>query len=833
MNWLAVSYLLCSTFYTVFGTVALYKKDKNGAHWVFGFICLTLALWSMLLLLMSVAETAAMAALYRRLMIICWTLFFTELLYFVLFLSRLKFFYDSVWKNVRFLLPGLFCFLYYFFTPIEPEYMIRIGTGWAFANPVNRGIFWDSFFSIYYGLYCVLTLSVVLYWHFTTTHQREKRQSKIVFQAIFITLILGSFTDILLPAIGISELPPMTPVLCLICVAGMNFALTAYQKTTITPEGIVMDVFMMMSEGLIITDSEGRIVTMNLGAENILRFKSDELKGKRIYELFRDPVAIKSRTREDLKSTAVEMLNRQSQPVHVLLSCHSQYDDFGNRLGTVFTFQDINELKHTEAELSQSNRGLEVQVKKRTLELEKMNELLMHEISEKNKQEEKINRIIYQDNLTKLNNRRFFYEYLDQEIPYAERYSRSFSILFIDLDGFKLINDSLGHEMGDQLLIKVAHRLKQALRESDVICRAGGDEFLILLHNTYAENYVRQSCRKILSLLQEPIPMMNYNLRISASIGIAIYPTDGLTSEALIKNADVAMYEAKDRGKNRYVFYEEGLLEDIQENMSLTNDLYAAIENEEFELFYQPQVSATTHEITGFESLIRWQHPEHGYISPVKFIPLAERTGLIVPIGEWVIRTAMKQLKSFEKKSKRNLTMGVNLSFIQLKDENFVEHVKQAISDYGINPAHLEFEITETFMMEDPLSIVDQLNQLKNLGVNISIDDFGTEYSSLNHLKQLPLDRIKIPMNFVEGIGINEKDEAIIASIIVLAVKLGCTIVAEGVEREEQLDFLWKNSCQDVQGYYFYQPMKAQKIEHEFFSGRKPAPEPPAMASKF
>lgn len=813
MNWFAFIYLLCCAFYFTTSIITLYPPKKDKTNWIFGIVCLNFSLWSMLLFLMSMAETPEMAALYRRLMIICWSTIVTELFYFVIFSSKCRVFYDKIWKNLLLITPGIFCFIYYFFTPVESTNMISIQSGWAFNRPEGRGIFWDYYFTVYYVTFIVLSMIVTIYWYRTTTFERERRQSRLIFLSYLSILILGSLFDTLLPMIGISSFPPVTVILAIIFVVGLNFAVTRYRMMSMMSENSIMEVLMMMSAGLIIIDSQEKILVVNAGAENILGYRESDLVNMKIDDYFSDDSDCISQTRVKLENSTMTMMGNGSSLVHVLMSSHTRFDQFSNKIGTLLAFQDINELKKAEDALTSTNHNLEDKIKLLTRELEKMNEQLKYEIKKNTKRQEKIKKMIYEDSLTKLYNRRFFYEHLKKHISYNIRYNKGFSVLFIDLDGFKLINDSLGHDMGDELLIRVAKKLKLCLKESDVISRAGGDEFLILLHNTFIKEDINVSCKKILSLLEEPITVRTYNLHISASIGISSFPKDGSTSATLIKNADIAMYEAKDQGKGRFVFYEENLKEDIDENMNLTNDLYAAIENNEFELFYQPQVNAMTHEIKGFEALIRWKHPKWGRISPLKFIPLAETTGLIIPIGEWVIQTAVKQQKEWEKLNGRSLRMGVNVSTKQLKGLDFVDRVKKAINNFDINPANLELEITETIFMEDSETILGQLNRLKNIGATIAIDDFGTEYSSLSYLKKLPINRIKIPKTFVDGIGINEKDEVIIVSIIVLAIKLGCTTIAEGVEHINQLHFLQVNGCDEIQGYYFYQPMNAEKIE--------------------
>lgn len=818
MNWFAAIYFSCFSYYFMTGIVTLVRPKKNGANWVFGIICLNLALWSVFLFLMFITNEPETAALYRQLLSICWSILFTGLLYFVLFLSRRQVFYNRIWKNMLLLAPGLFCFVFYFLTPIEATFMTYLDPGWAYGVPVDRGFVWDHYFIIYYVSYTLMALVVAAYWNRTTPYVRERRQSAIIFLSFLSTLILAATADTVLPLLGISVIPPLTSVFSLACIIGLNFAITRYRMMSITPESIMMEVFMMMSEGLIITDGQNRIVTMNAGSETILGYQAAELIDHPISELFAQDSGFDCLSDAELKSSAIELTGKDQRLVPVLISCHTHYDQFFNRIGTVFTFQDINELKQAEAALALSNSALEEKVLKRTEELAQINFQLKNEIAENVKNEAKISKMIYEDALTKLYNRRFFYEYLEQHLTYAMRYNKGFAVLFIDLDGFKMINDSLGHDMGDALLIRVAQILKEALRESDVLSRAGGDEFLILLHGSYRSDAVIEACEKILQRLQVPITMASYNLHISASIGIACFPQNGYSSETLIKNADIAMYEAKEQGKGRYVFYVDSLKEDIDENMNLTNDLYSAIENKEFELVYQPQVNATTHQIKGFEALIRWHHPDRGLLSPAKFIPLAEQTGLIIPIGEWVIRTAMEQQKKWQERIGKPLRIAVNLSTKQLKMADFVACVERAMSDFEINPAYFEVEITESIFMDDTTLMLDQLRRIKSMGMAIAIDDFGTEYSSLSYLKKLPMDRIKIPKTFIDGIGNNAKDEAIIVSTIVLGIKLGCSTIAEGVENQRQLHFLKQHGCEEIQGYYFYQPMQAPKIEHELLN---------------
>ena len=340
-----------------------------------------------------------------------------------------------------------------------------------------------------------------------------------------------------------------------------------------------------------------------------------------------------------------------------------------------------------------------------------------------------------------------------------------------------------------------------------------GDEFLILIKNIENENYIREISEKILNIFKKPFIIDNNDLFMTTSIGGAIYPVDGQDVETLIKNADIAMYKAKEKGKNKFelctAIFKDGLVKE----MKLTNSLYKAIERNEFELYYQPQVSIISGEIIGLEALIRWNNAELGMVNPVDFIYIAEKTGLILPIGEWVMKTACSQNKEWQDAGILNVPIAVNLSVNQFQNKRIIEDIINILKETGLNPNDLELEITENIIMKETEYIIESLKQLKELGVKIAIDDFGTEYSSLNYIKQLPVDKIKIDMSFVRGININHKDEAIIKVIIALAKNLGLKVIAEGVETKEQLDFLREQMCDEIQGYYYYKPMPANQIE--------------------
>lgn len=429
------------------------------------------------------------------------------------------------------------------------------------------------------------------------------------------------------------------------------------------------------------------------------------------------------------------------------------------------------------------------------------------------KSERKIEYMAYYDALTDLPNR-FLFEYrANQAIKYAKRTDSLFSIMFIDLDNFKTVNDTLGHDGGDQLLEEIASQLKRRVRGIDTVGRFGGDEFLVLVKDIENKDELKQIADHLMTAFTKPFNISGEEFFVTGSAGIAMYPLDGENPETLIKNADTAMYAAKDKGKNQYAFCTSDMKEKVDKNIKITNDLYYALEREELMVYYQPQLDIDNTEITGLEALLRWNHPELGMIPPSIFIPIAEESGLINSIGEWVLREACIQNKSWQNMGLAHLKMAVNLSGIQLINANIVDQVARILTETELDPEYLELEITESIAINETDLVVNVLEELKTLGVSLAIDDFGTEYSSLSRLKLLPIDRIKIDMAFIHAIETSDKDKAITVVIINLAKSLGLNVLAEGVETAPQLEFLNQKMCDHAQGYYYYKPMSAKEIE--------------------
>lgn len=424
----------------------------------------------------------------------------------------------------------------------------------------------------------------------------------------------------------------------------------------------------------------------------------------------------------------------------------------------------------------------------------------------------KMEQLAYFDTLTGLSNRAYFRMQLRKSMALASRGHYSFALFYFDLDEFKRINDTLGHDAGDQLLLEVANRLKHRLRTEDTIARLGGDEFAVLLSGIDTREKATDVAITIQETLSNPIKLINNEVIISASIGITLAPDDSSEEEQLLKHADLAMYEAKAKGRNTYHFYDPNLNAAAKERMIIENELRVALKDKQFELHYQPQIDCRNSEIVGYEALIRWLHPKKGMISPVKFIPVAESTGIIVELGEWVLWEACRFAKRLEDQGVVN-NVAINLSARQFKDTNLVLLLSKILDKTKVSPKNIHLELTESMLMGDIEAAIGQLHELKALGLALSIDDFGTGFSSLSYLKRFPVDILKIDRSFVKDIPQDTSDMAITAAIIAMAKKLKLDLVAEGVETKEQIKFLEDNNCYIVQGYYFSPPLSEANLE--------------------
>ncbi|PSL40747.1 PAS domain S-box-containing protein/diguanylate cyclase (GGDEF)-like protein [Planomicrobium soli] len=435
---------------------------------------------------------------------------------------------------------------------------------------------------------------------------------------------------------------------------------------------------------------------------------------------------------------------------------------------------------------------------------------IIRDVTERKQSEEKINSLVYLDPLTGLPNRRLFHERLDQALNEAAEKENIFSLLYLDLDHFKLINDTFGHSIGDQLLVEATERLQRHATQEDLIARLGGDEFILLLPHA-GRKKAANLARGLLKSFEEPFHFNGEEMFVSLSIGISRYPEDGKDQETLIKNADLALYRTKDIGRNGFHFHTSEMNEIVIRKSKLASSLRTGLENGEFVILYQPQIDLKTEKIIGVEALVRWNHPKLGTISPAEFIPLAEETGSIIPIGEYVLRKACQQSKAWQDAGLPPFRVAINISARQFTQTNLAETVKSALEESGLSPQYLELELTESIIQGSKSSIAT-MQELKKMGIHLSIDDFGTGYSSLSYLKLFPIDSLKIDQYFTRNIQVDSKDAALVDTIIRMGHNLNLNVIAEGVETAEQLDFLKSRLCDQAQGYYFNKPLPAEEI---------------------
>jgi diguanylate cyclase (GGDEF)-like protein/PAS domain S-box-containing protein len=541
-----------------------------------------------------------------------------------------------------------------------------------------------------------------------------------------------------------------------------------------------------IGDAVLCTDIAGNVTYLNIVAETMTGWSRKEASGRPLTDVFQIIDGVTREPTENPMAMAIAQNKTVGLPANCVLmrrdghesaiedSAAPIHDRDGHCTGAVIVFHDVSAARSMSLQMTHSAQH---------------------------------------DFLTGLPNRTLLNERVSHAIALASRHEKRVAVLFLDLDGFKHINDSLGHPVGDQLLQSVAKRLVNCVRGTDTVSRQGGDEFVVLLSEITQSDDAASSARRMLQAVAEAHSINQHDLHVTASIGVSIYPDDGPDAETLVKNADTAMYQAKDNGRQGFRFFKPAMNVRAVERQSIEASLRRALERQEFSLHYQPKINLKTGQITGAEALLRWMHPSRGPVAPGQFIPVAEDCGLILPIGNWVLREACRQARLWEDAGLTLGTMSVNISAMEFRGENFLENVTSALSDTGLNPKSLELELTESVLMKRAESAIAVLQALRAIGVRLAVDDFGTGYSSLSYLSRFPVDALKIDQSFVRQITSSPPKSAIITTIISMGQSLNLRVVAEGVETHQEMVYLLAHQCDEAQGYYFSRP-----VPHEQFA---------------
>lgn len=685
------------------------------------------------------------------------------------------------------------------------------------SNLIVHGLVFNDFVfymnSAYYILISLFILALTIKLYFNSAKKRDKQSSILLVLSIFTYLVYVFVTDISIPKIsGVYSLNSNF-ILSILPISCIYYAIKNLDLLGINTSDLLLQAFDKSPEAICLMYN-GKIEYVNAMFFNILGEKGNKiLPSKTAKNIFPKEIF-----EEDKFFSKIFKLKKLDSPETVNVLCNkfqfeesSAYEPFD-----ILTILDIGIIQESQKKIENINKNLEKLIKESTQKLENINNELNTEIKRRIDSESKMLQISSTDSLTGLYNRTFFSQIAHNIIMDSNPIINRHVVIYLDLDNFKNINDTLGHTMGDEILKEIAVRLKLSVPDTSIISRVGGDEFLIFVKNyrSSPEYLINKLSTKILKNLREPILLDNKIVNTSISIGFSVYPHAGKDIETLIKHADIAMYKAKENGKNSFAIFEKENHSNIKKEFDLTNDMILAINNNEFKLFYQPKMEYIDGKvvIVGLEALIRWFHPQKGLIHPDVFIPIAERSGYISNIFLWVLNEVCNQLKKWNSKGK-DFNISINFSAQRFGQDNIYTNMSKILENTKIDPKKISIEIDEKYLAKNIETSIEMLNYMKSFGINITIDHFGINYSSLNYLRSLPVNGMKVDMSFINGIGSNTKDEAIIVALIELCKGTDIDIIAEGVETKEQYDFLIAHDLKKMQGYYFYKPMSAEDIE--------------------
>lgn len=772
MNIFSSILTVLSVVYVFLGFKVIRLDRRSLLNKLFFSLNLSLIVWSIASAFYISAYSEAACVFWYKLSSVAFNVFIGNVLHFFLVYTKKERFLKRWWTYLIIYLPGaVISYMEIAFDAYVKSY-IHGSNGWIINARTDSFWFWVS---IAYPIVYIGAVIVMNYqFRKTTDAQRERRQVKI----LMITAVLSLFAGLLIVALTSileSNIPDTTPISASVWVFGLYYSIVRFKLMAMSPSFVAENLFRTIIDSVILTDPEGLILQVNPETESLLEYSRDELIGKPLNMIFfsdeqshKDSIG-KLLNACPVRSVETHVLSKSGTSIPIMLSISECNDDFGTRIGFVLASKDITEYIHAK---------------------------------------EKIQYLATHDSLTGLPNRLLFTQLVSHSIQYAKRNQRQLAVLFIDLDRFKIINDTKGHDAGDRLLQEIARRYQNILRAADVVSRQGGDEFVILVEDVHKLSDLEHVANNVLSSTYKPVVLQEDEYRVTASVGISLYPRDGEDGQTLMKNADTAMYYAKGKGKNNFQFYSKDIQLQSAGHLEIEKELRFALERNEFSLHYQAKADVKTGRIIGVEALLRWHNAALGMVSPVQFIPVAEETGAIIPIGKWVLKTACAQNVAWQKQGLPAICVAVNLSVRQIEDAHLIGDIKAVLKDTGMAPNLLELEITESMIMSNLPRMSAILSAIKKLGVRLSIDDFGTGYSSLAKLRHFPVDTLKIDRSFIRNIPGSAEDKAITQAIIVMGESLGLTVIAEGVETEEQLSFLKEQSCDEIQGYLFSKPVE-------------------------
>lgn len=806
VNMIKIMFFTATFIYISMSAHILIKDSSLLANRLYFILSLLYAYWSLVTGILFLVDDPAIIQSMKASTVIAWGVIYSIVLHLLLLMSGNERYLKKKLSYIIIYVPALINLYLYLSDPVTSAELIKTTSGFILENKLPRNFFWNNYFNFYYSTFLIFGLLIVFNWYHKTTHKREKKQAQIILYTVLLAFIVGSIIEVILPLLGYPSISGITSLIALIPISGIFYAIEKYNLMSFKPENLIGHVLPIIEEGIIINDETGKIYSINNSGLNMLGYSSEDCPSniKQIFSSYNDSDSI---------LTKCTKLKSKSKNIDVLLSTSNLIDTTGEKYGEISVFSDITILKNYQLELQTLNNSLQNQIEEKTKKLVLSNNILKEKILETELSKKKIYELAFYDYLTGLPNKRYMHDLLKKEISLCKSNHSVFALLFLDLDLFKRINDTMGHEKGDELLIKASQGISMNINSNDLISRNGGDEFIIILKDVTDNETLIERILSIMNIFSTPFEIDSHLVYITCSIGVSVYGKHSIDPVELIQYADLSMYNAKEAGRNKYRIFNKETKENIEQDSDISNMLYKAIYENQLEIHYQPQNDPLTNKVTGVEALARWKTDEGKYIPPSKFIPIAEKTGLILNLGNWIIEESMKQKKKWKESGILNVPLAINISANQFTDRKILDFVKDKSVEYGMEAGDLEFEVTENVIMDKYKYSVDILCEFSSMGIGIVIDDFGIEYSCMKYLKSLPIDKIKIDREFVMGIGEGNGDEAIIKAILSLASNFKFEVVAEGVETETQVTFLLENNCNIMQGYLYFMPTPAKELE--------------------